>query len=306
MKRRLPSLNSLRSFEATARHLSLTLAADELCVTPAAISHHMKSLESYLGVKLFSRNGNLMVLTDVGKDCLPGLTEAFDRLAEVVSEAQDKRVNQTLKVIAPPTLCSKWLAPRLAKFSKICPEFDVQIHAQINDPNLTIEDVDVGILYGCNIYKEYYVNNLTNNDIIFPVCSPKLLEGKTGLQNPGNLHHYTLLHIEKMEFGKIRYPNWQMWLDDTNMEGCDATRGPVFSVASMATQAAVDGHGVALSSKLLVADDLASGRLVRPFDYAIPVALSYNIVCQNWMAKKHKIVAFRKWLHQEYQDTLFG
>ncbi len=298
MERRLPPLNALRAFEAAGRHLSLTKAAQELHVTPAAISHQVKALEDYLGVQFFRRLNRALLLTDAGQACLPGLAEGFDRLAEAVTASRVHDEHRALAVTVPPTFGARWLLSRLDRFRAAHPGVDVRIDATDRLVDFAREEVDIGIRYGAGNYPEVHVEPLMAEEV-FPVCSPGLLEGPHPLRKPDDLKAHTLLHGE---WGTRAQPDWSMWLLAAGVHDIDATRGPQFSLAGMAIQAAIEGHGVALAGSVLVADDLAAGRLTKPFDLSVPVSFGYYLVCAKTAVNRPRIIAFREWLIAEARE----
>lgn len=298
MARQLPPLNSLRAFEAAARHLSFTKAADELHVTPAAVSQQVKVLEEHCGVRLFRRLTRALLLTDAGQAALPSLRDGFDRLAEAAEKLKAHEVGGILTVSVPPSFGAKWLVPRLDRFRTAHPEFDLRIDA--TDALVDFgSGVDVALRYGRGVYEDLHVECLMS-EVSFPVCSPKLLDGPHPLHRPEDLAHHTLLHVQwKME--NEAAPNWPMWLRAAGVDGIDAERGPRFSIESMSVQAAMEGHGVALVSGALVAGDLDAGRLVRPFAPSISeaTAFSYYLVHPHGNAGNPKVMAFRQWIMAE-------
>ncbi|MFQ5785877.1 MAG: transcriptional regulator GcvA [Alphaproteobacteria bacterium] len=291
MTRRLPPLNALRAFEAAARHLSFTRAAQELNVTQAAISHQVKALEDRLGVLLFRRINRALLLTDAGQAYLPPVRDAFDRLAEATARlhAQDSRGALTVSVL--PSIATKWLVPRLGRFREAQPDIDVRIAPSLHLTDFAREDVDVALRYGRGVWPGLRADRLMTEDI-FPICSPKLLDGPHPLRAPADLRHYTLLHDEG-------HGDWRVWLLAAGIDDIDPTRGTVFTDSGMLVQAAVEGQGVALGRSALAADDLAAGRLVRPFDVSLPAEFAYYLVCPEASAGRPKIAAFRDWLMAE-------
>jgi LysR family glycine cleavage system transcriptional activator len=192
---RLPPLNALRAFEAAARHLSFNAAAEELNVTPAAISHQIKALEADLGVKLFRRLNRAVRLTDAGQACVPGLRDGFERIAEAVARARQGDSVGLLTVTASPAVASKWLVPRLERFRARHPAIDLRIDASMRLVDLVREDVHVGLRYGAGKYPGLHTEQLVRSEV-FPVCSPDLLKGKHPLRTPEDLRHHTLIHDE--------------------------------------------------------------------------------------------------------------
>jgi LysR family glycine cleavage system transcriptional activator len=295
--RRLPPLNSLRAFEAAARHLSFTRAAEELHVTPAAISHHIKALEDHLGVKLFRRLNRVVLLTDAGQACVAGLSDAFDRMAAALERLRAQDCSGPLTVSAPPALAARWLVPRLERFQELYPEIDVRVSAAMRLVDFTREDVDLAIRYGPGRYAGLVADLLLTNEVV-PVCAPVLLEGPRALRAPQDLRHHTLLH-DDTSTSDGAYPNWAMWLRAAGVEGVDASRGPRFDYSGLVLDAAAAGHGVALGLSTIVAGDLAAGRLVRPFAVVAATPFAYYVVGPAVTAERPKIAAFRHWLRAE-------
>jgi LysR family glycine cleavage system transcriptional activator len=298
MSRRLPPLNSLRAFEAAARHLSFTRAAEELFVTQAAISHQVKALEDHLGIKLFRRLNRALRLTEEGQDYLPAVRRAFDLLHEATQRLVDTDSQGTLTVTVLPSFAARWLVPRLGKFIRAYPEIDVRLAPSAELIDFARDNVDTGIRYGRGRYPGLRVDRLMTEDI-FPVCSPALLKGSHPLQKPCDLKHHTLLHDDG-------HGDWRTWLMAACVQGVDPQRGPVFTDSGLLIQAATAGQGVALARGALAGDDLTAGRLVRPFEFSSPSEYAYYLVCPESMADKPKIAAFRQWILLEIAEELQG
>lgn len=302
MNRQLPPLNGLRAFEAAARHLSFAKAADELNVTPAAVSQQVKGLEAFYGVTLFRRVTRALELTDVGQAALPALRDGFDKLAEGASRISTHQSNSMLTVSVTPSFGAKWLVPRLERFASAHPEFDVRIDATEALTNFGADDVDVAIRYGAGIYDDLY-SECMMADAAFPVCSPSILNGPRPLRTPNDLRHHTLLHVQWKTLSELQ-PNWRMWLKAAGIEDIDVSRGPRFSYEGLSLQAAIEGMGVALDLQSLAGDDLRAGRLVRPF----PPAASdeshfcYFFVCPPANLELDKVLAFKDWAMCEAQQ----
>jgi LysR family glycine cleavage system transcriptional activator len=303
MARNLPPLNSLRAFETAARHLSFTKAAEELHVTPAAISHQIKALEEQMGVPLFRRLTRALRLTEAGQAALPSLRDGFDKLADGVDLLRAHDESGAITVSLDPSFAAKWLVPRLDRFRAAHPDLDVRLDATDKLADFQRDNVDLAIRYGGGNYPGLEVERLLSEEI-FPVCSPKLLEGPAPLAQPGDLRHHTLIHLE---WGSedVTAPTWRMWLLAAGVHDIDFTRGPVFSMTSLALQAAIESQGVALASSFLVADDLAADRLVVPFDLSVcdPLDFAYHIVVPKRTADLPKVVAFKTWLLDEIART---
>lgn len=297
MTRRLPSLNALRAFEAAGRNLSLTKAAEELHVTPAAVGHQVKALEEYLGVKLFRRQNRGLLLTDNGQVLLPELGEGLDRLESAVQRVQARPGSRTFTVTTSQSFASKWLVPRLDRFHAAHPEIDLRIDASPRLVDFQREEVDLGIRWGAGGWSGLYEERLFD-ETVFPVCSPKLLSGEHPLRTLDDLRWHTLLHVDPFSPTE-GWIDWQMWLAAAGATGIDATRGPRFSLLALAVQAALEGHGIALGRSVLVADDLAAGRLVRPFTGSVPSDFAYFLVGLDRSLQRPCVTVFREWLLQE-------
>jgi LysR family glycine cleavage system transcriptional activator len=299
MSRRLPPLNPLRAFEAAGRHLSLTKAARELHVTPAAVSHQVRGLEDYLGAKLFRRSGNSLLLTDAGQACLPGLSEGFDRLATAVERLVDHDARGLLQVSVAPAFASKWLIPRLERFDAAHPEIDVRISASLDLVDLGRDGFDAAIRLGRGAYPGLEVHELFPESVV-PMCRPDRIEGPHPLRSPADLAHQVLLHDDSLDFDRSA-PDWPMWLRAAGVPDVDASRGPHFSHPDHAMQAAMDGAGVVLGWRTLAASDLDAGRLAIAFDLSLPLELGFFFVSARVASKRPKLVAFREWLLSESQ-----
>jgi LysR family glycine cleavage system transcriptional activator len=295
MSRRLPSLNALRAFEAAARHLSFTKAAEELHVTQAAVSHQIKGLEEQLGLPLFRRLNRRLLLSDAGQAYLPALSEAFDGIAEATGRLSAERRGGAVKVSALPSTAAKWLLPRLSRFREQHPDIDVLVSAAHALVDFRRDDVDLAIRYGRGVYPGLECLPLMPDEV-FPVCSPALLAHGPPLRRAEDLAHHTLLHDQTTE-GEIQ--NWRNWFDLIGITGVDAVRGPGFSDSNLVLEAAAAGQGVALGRRSLALTDLASGRLVIPFGPVVPSQSSYYVVYPPGKAGLPALLAFRDWLLEE-------
>src|SRR6266542_2996907 len=225
MPRRLPPLNALKAFEAAARHESFTRAAEELCVTQGAVSHQVKALEAELGLKLFNRERQRLVITEAGRAYLVVVRDAFDRIGDGTERLLQRQSGGALTVSTSPNFAAKWLVHRLGRFAEAHPE------------------IDLAIRHGDGTTAGLHVTRLCTEEL-FPVCSPKLLNGRKALRTPADLGRFTLLHVSDRQ-------GWRQWLDFAGVNGVDPSRGPVLNQASMAIDAAVDGQGIALARTAL-------------------------------------------------------
>jgi LysR family glycine cleavage system transcriptional activator len=288
MPRRLPALNALKAFEAAARHESFTRAAEELCVTQGAVSHQVKALEAELGLKLFNRERQRLVITEAGRTYLSVVRDAFDRIAGGTERLLQRQNAGALTVSTSPNFAAKWLVHRLGRFAEAHPSIDLRVSASLHHVDFAREDVDLAIRHGDGQAAGLHVTRLCAEEL-FPVCSPKFLQGEKPLRKPADLSRHTLLHVNDRQ-------DWGKWLEAAGAGNVDVSRGPVLNQASMAIDAAIDGQGLALARSALAAWDLIAGRLVRPFAVALPASFSYWIVCPKATAKLPKIAAFTNWL----------
>lgn len=291
MPRRLPPLNAIKAFEAAARHESFTRAAEELFVTQGAVSHQVKALEAELGVKLFNRERQRLVITEAGRTYLETVRDALDRIAAGTERLLQRQRAGVLTISTSPNFAAKWLVHRLASFAAAHPDVDLRVSATLHHVDFAREDVDLAIRHGDGEFAGLHVTRLCAEELT-PVCSPKLVAGKRGLRKPADLARHTLLHIND-------YKDWTRWLDAAGANAVAASRGPILNQASMALDAAVDGQGVALARSALAAWDINSGRLVRPFKLSMPAPYAYWIVCPKATARLPKIDMFRAWLLAE-------
>jgi LysR family glycine cleavage system transcriptional activator len=297
MRRRLPPLNSLRAFEAVARHLSVTKAADELAVTPAAVSHQIKTIEDHLGIELFQRAKGALLLSDAGQAILPGIRDGFDSFASAIEQIENLGDTGVLTISVAPSFAAKWLLPRLERFQDKNPEIDVRVGASMALTNFHTDGVDLAIRYGAGKYPDLHSERLLA-EAVFPVCSPKLLNGPHKLDSFDALRHQTLLHDDSPD-DDPSCPTWPMWLKAAGAKDIDGTRGPKFNQSSLVVEAAVLGRGVALAKASLAAADLAEGRLVKPFGTSVPVDFAYHVVCPAAKLALRKVSLFREWLVSE-------
>ncbi len=291
MLRRLPSLNALKAFEAAARHESFTKAADELSVTQGAVSHQVKALELELGLRLFNRERQRLVITDAGRSYLEVVRDAFDRLAVGTNRVLQLQTSGVLAVTTSPNFATKWLVHRLGRFIDAHPEIDLRVSGSHQHVDFAHEDIDLAIRHGDGHWPGLSVNRLCAEEL-FPVCSPKFLRGRSALRSPADLKRHTLLHVNDRR-------DWSQWLEAADVETTDIEHGPIFNQAHMAIDAAVGGQGIALARTALAAWDLCAGRLVRPFPLALKAPYAYWIVCPKSTADLPKISIFREWLLAE-------
>jgi LysR family transcriptional regulator, glycine cleavage system transcriptional activator len=293
MARRLPSLNALKAFEASARHESFTDAATELFVTHAAISRHIRELEEALGTELFTRTGRGVELTEAGRRLGERLTPLFDQLADASREAAAMGAARTLRVSVEPAFASRWLVGRLSKFNDLHPDIELTIDSTNRLVDFYADDVDIGIRYGQGIWDGVEASRLTDV-VIFPVCEPKLIVGAPKL-TPESLGEYTLLHENRKQW-------WADWLAAAGVKAEMDWRGTIFQ-NHLAIEAAEAGAGFALGDQILCTDALAEGWLARPFTIDMKDHGGYWIVRKKGSKETAVVKAFREWLLSELVET---
>jgi LysR family glycine cleavage system transcriptional activator len=294
MARKLPPLNSLPCFEAAARLMSFSKAAEELNVTPGAISRSIKHLEDQLDVLLFERKTRSMRLTAVGDSYARAVRDALEQLAAATARATARRSESTLNVSTSDGFAGRWLVPRLYRFHGAHRGIDVRVSTTGKLTNFHGDGIDIAIRYGSGNYPGLTSEFLTDEEV-FPVCSPKLLKGSRPLRKPEDLKHSVLI--------RDTYPiDWAAWLSSAGVKGVNPNRGLMFDSYTFAIEAAVQGEGVALGRTMLVAADLAAGRLVRPFKHALKAASSFYVVYPPEAIRQRKVRVFRDWLFSEIES----
>ena len=293
----LPPLNSLRAFEAAARHMSFARAADELNVTAAALSHQIKTLEEFLGTKLFVRKTRAIELTAAGAAIYPGLHAAFGHIRQALAVLETLNTDSVLVVSSPPGFTAKWLAPRIYRFLTAHPEIDARIASNQARANFTTDGVDVAIRNSLGPPSGLYHEKLDDVCQIV-VASPAYVEKHGPFDSPRDLARATLIHDNSLG-GITGLPVWDDWFREYGEGVTGGAYGIRFSSADHSIDAAEEGAGVLLATELIVADDLKKGRLVKLFDITMPTRRSMYFVCPVGRENVSKIKSFREWLQQE-------
>ncbi|HEV7310175.1 transcriptional regulator GcvA [Ensifer sp.] len=286
----LPSLASLRAFEAAARHLSVTKAANELNVTPGAVSLQVRELEQTLGVALFERRPRQLVLTEDGSSYFATLRRAFRMMREATEELTARKRAPMLTVSCTPTFAAQWLVPRIGAFEQHVPGIDVRISTTNRLTDFHADGVDIAIRHGLGRYDGLVSERLIDDDPV-PVLHPAL-RARLPLDTPGDLSAHVLLH-------DVHRQDWRLWLDAAGAEGVDAGRGPVFVNSNGAIEAAKAGDGVALVRLSLVRRELADRVLEAPFPEGVMTGLAYHLVYPPAALDRPPVTAFRAWIIEE-------
>ncbi len=295
MSDRLPPLNALRAFEVVARHLSFKEAAKELFVTPAAVSHQVKILEQHLEVELFVRLNRAIELTEAGRLLYLGVHDGLAQLGMAVDRVRPTKQDHCLVIGMGPAFAAKWLAPRLHRFITLHADIDARISANVAFADFGPGGIDVAIRFSHEIQPRFFSQLLALESVV-PVCSPSLQ-----LTDPEQLREQVLMHDDSLR----AFPepaDWSTWLQRAGIVGVESGKGPRFSHADHGIDAAVEGAGVLLARKILVANDLRSGRLVKPFELELETDLGFYFVCPRGTENESKIQTFRHWLTQEFDD----
>jgi LysR family glycine cleavage system transcriptional activator len=293
---RLPPLNALRAFEAAARRLSITLAAEDLHVTPGAVSRQIKGLEQTLGFELFTRGHREISLTRQGSDYHRAITRAFDLLREATREATRKatrgRKRQQLKIRAYTTFAMRWLIPRLSGFQAAHPDIEVLLKASLQPVDFRKEDLDGAVRLGDGQWPGAQCTRLVSN-VLAPVASPALLKSGHRLKKPADLARHTLLH------SIARPDDWRHWLDAAGIsdQQVDPAAGMTYESSAMAYAAAIEGQGLAIAQLFLVAKDLEEGRLVMPFKKTVDMGdFTYYLLTPSHREESASMKIFRLWM----------
>jgi len=291
----LPSLNALRAFETAARHMSFKGAAAELHVSASAVGHLVSDLEAFFGTRLFTREHRRLALTTAGQSLRPGLETAFDYLRGTVRTFQHGQQARPLTISVEPTFGLHCLLPKLESFRNLHPEISVRIepnHA-LADPR--VDDVDICIRYGRGTYPGLQVDPVAEYEEIVAVCSPKLLQGRHSLQNVDDIKFHTLIDRPESRFYQLRN-DWQLWFEAAGRENVVCKDRIEVNFENYAIMSAVQGHGITLVNTMMVADELRTGQLVKPFDISFRVDIGYYLLSSPLQSGDQRIQAFREWL----------
>jgi LysR family glycine cleavage system transcriptional activator len=282
-------MQALRAFEAAARTRSLTRAAESLHLTHGAISHQIKSLEADFGVRLVERSGRGIRLTDEGERFATRVRAVLSELGDAVREVTERANPRQLRVSVIPSFAARWLLPRIGRFFAAHPDIDLDVSASNALADFRRDDIDVAIRHGFGHWPGLVSEHLLD-DVYFPVCSPRLANGRLPAR-PADLSRYTLLRSEG-EF-------WKPWFEAAGLDWPEPSRGPTFSDSSHTMQAAIEGQGIALARSSLTGNDVHNGVLIRLFDIVVPGARKYFLVYPPRLADSPKLAPFRKWLFDE-------
>jgi DNA-binding transcriptional LysR family regulator len=283
-------LKQLKTFEVTARHMSFTRAADELCITQAAVSHQIKTLEDALDVKLFKRMTRAISLTNEGLLLLQGLVDAFAGIDRVLAQltSSGAGVRRRLTIAVTPAFSSRWLVPRLDRFLAANSLVEVRLVHTVVHSDLAKDDIDLAIRWGDGAWPGVQTEKLFGTELV-PVCSPALLREDLPLRAPADLAHYTLLHEDSSD-------DWTRWFVAAGLAPSLAARGPLIDDSNALMQAAVNGQGIALGRRVLIGDELRSGALVRPFAQTLAAEGAYFMCWRPGQRDSEPLGVFARFL----------
>lgn len=286
MRSRLPPLGALRAFEAAGRHANFVRAAGELNITPAAVSQQVRALEEHLGIRLFTRRARGVELTAAGAGYAREISAVLEQLALATERARRTDEPRRLTIATTPSFAARWLMPRLTDFLERHPDLDVRLSTSNALADFATQDIDVAVRYGTGHWPGLEAQLLLTAEL-FPVCSPSYRLRARPLRVPADLKPRALLRLARDE--------WPKWLEAAGL-GDYRAAGPQFSDVGLLTQAAVAGQGIALGQSVIVADELAAGRLIEPFGLRIPSGMSYYLVAPRDSLESRKVAAFQRWL----------
>jgi LysR family glycine cleavage system transcriptional activator len=290
----LPPLNALRAFEAAARHLSFKKAAEELFVTPGAVSRQIGNLEFFVGQKLFARHNGKVALTEAGHSYGREIAEALGHIAAATAAVRRRAPRHMLKVKLPPTCAMRWLVPRLAGFHALYPEIAVQVMTSHEPVDFRLEDVDVAIWYGNKPASGFHCE-LLFPEVLIPVCSP-LVAREIAAKAPKDLVGQVLLH------SIVRPNDWRLWFEAAGVGDFLVDRTILFENSSLTYEGAMAGLGIAIAQLAFVKEELERGSLAVPIDMPLNSAWGYYLIYPRDRASA-KIRAFHKWISAAGQKT---
>jgi LysR family glycine cleavage system transcriptional activator len=300
-----PSLNFLHTFESVARHLSFTNAAKELFVTQAAVSHQIKALEEYLGVKLFHREKRKVLLTDEGQKLLPSVVSGLQGIADSLDNIRNYETEDTIVVGVGSSFSANWLVHRLGAFYQKYPEVNLHLKISNNDPAFGADGTDLAVVWGKGDWQGLMCEKLMVVEFT-PVCSPDLLKKTHPLKTPEDLIHYPLLDDPD-------YNIWQEWMEEAGIPERKYKRRTVIRDSNVLIHSTLEGHGISLCAVGIVQEYLDSGRLIRPFELSITGGGFYYLVYPEKALRKPLVRLFKTWLLKEvwkdesgdpFQETL--
>lgn len=293
---RLPPLNSLKCFESAARHGSFNKAAQELNVTPSAISHQIKGLESFLGIELFRRTKRKVILTDAGASYIKPIKQVFQKLEQATADLMSEQHAGSLRLAVAPAFLTRWLMPRMERFQSRYPDIEIEIRSSMGLVDFSMGDIDMAVYFGNGDWEGVETHYLRPIRLA-PVCSPKLIKADKPINEPNDMRLYPLLHVSK------RSDEWQDWLVQNDLDPKPFRRGLMFSSGSLTARAAAQGLGIALADVSLITSEIESGQLKVLFDQCLITNRSFYLVFEKNRTLTPSMVAFKEWIIEEMKDS---
>ncbi|MCB5160609.1 transcriptional regulator GcvA [Marinomonas sp. E8] len=293
---RLPPLNSLKCFESAARHGSFNKAAKELSVTPSAISHQIKGLESFLGLELFRRTKRKVILTEAGESYLKPIKSIFEQLESATSELKSKQKTGSLRLAVAPAFLTRWLMPRMERFQSRYPDIQIEISASSGLIDFSANDIDMAVYFGNGDWDDveaYYLRTAK----LAPVCNPRLIKPEQPIVTPEDMRFYPILHVTK------RKDEWHDWLQQQDLDPALFRRGLMFSSGSLTAGAAAQGLGISLTDPELIMPEMEAGTLKVLFDQHLITNRSFYLVYEKRRALTSAMSAFKEWIIEEMVDN---
>ncbi|MGI9350480.1 MAG: transcriptional regulator GcvA [Rhizobiaceae bacterium] len=297
--RKIPPVNAIRAFDAASRHMQFQSAADELGVTPSALSYQIRQLEEYLGIKLFRRLNRAVELTVEGRMIAPGIIEAFERMEETFALLKSDGAVNTLVISTGPAFSAKWLAPRLHGYLEENPHIDFRLSANLKLTDFDRDGVDAVIRFGAGKYPDLYVEPLFE-EISMPLIAPELLEKAGGKADESLFEKIPLIHDESLKF--LEASQWATWLRVMGYTSVNPERGVHYNHADHCIEAAVDGGGMVMGRLGFAFRELRAGRLTAPFKHAISAKGGFYFCCPQRSLEKEKVLHFLAWLRDEAEE----
>lgn len=292
--RRLPPLNALKMFEASARNLSFSGASEELFVTPSAVSHQVKTLENFLGVELFHRSNRKVTLTPQGEQYLTSVKHAFDEIEMATQRLSVTQGASVVQISVAPNFLIRWLMPRMSRFRALFPDVELQINASMGLLDFNRTSTDMAVYYGNGEWDDIEVEFL-RKVMLVPVCGPGLLQTGPPLEKPSDLANHTLIYVSKRTW------EWDNWLKKAGVEFITPKGSMQLSSSQLTTAAAQENLGVALADQTLISREIESGKLVVPFDIPLDTKKAFYLVYRKHRPLTKGMEAFRNWLMDELQ-----
>lgn len=293
--RRLPPLNALKMFEASARNLSFSGASEELFVTPSAVSHQVKTLENFLGVELFHRSNRKVTLTPQGEQYLTSVKHAFDEIEMATQRLSVAQGASVVQISVAPNFLIRWLMPRMSRFRALFPDVELQINASMGLLDFNRTSTDMAVYYGNGEWDDIEVEFL-RKVMLVPVCGPGLLQTGPPLEKPSDLANHTLIYVSKRTW------EWDNWLKKAGVEFITPKGSMQLSSSQLTTAAAQENLGVALADQTLISREIESGKLVVPFDIPLDTKKAFYLVYRKHRPLTKGMEAFRNWLMDELQE----